>query len=40
MRAAAWLWRELAPGHPGDLIDIQGFIWVTCSEEYETWTLE
>ena len=40
MRAAAWLWRELAPWHPRDLIDIQGFIWVTCSEEYETWPWE
>jgi len=37
LRAVAWLWRELAPWHPRDLIDIQGFIWVTCSEEYETW---
>ncbi|MFL5306312.1 MAG: hypothetical protein ACJ8F1_13925 [Polyangia bacterium] len=40
MRAVAWLWRELEPWHPRDLIDIQGFIWVTCSEEYETWPWE
>ncbi len=40
MRATAWLWRELAPWHPRDLIDIQGFIWVTCSEEYESWPWE
>jgi hypothetical protein len=40
MRAAAWLWCGIAPWHPRDLIDIQGFIWVTCSEEYETWPWE
>ncbi len=37
MRAVADLWRELAAWHPRDLVDIQGFIWATCSEEYETW---
>ncbi len=37
MGAVSALWRELAAWHPRDLIDIQGFIWATCSEEYETW---
>ncbi len=40
MRAVAGLWRELSPWHPRDLIDIQGFVWATCSEEYETWPWE
>jgi hypothetical protein len=37
MSFAAWLRRELASWKPRDLIDIQGFIWVTTSEEYEDW---
>jgi hypothetical protein len=40
MRAVAGLWRELSAWRPRDLIDIQGFIWVTCSEEYEDWPWE
>jgi len=30
----------LASWRPRDRIDTQGFIWVTCSEEYETWPWE
>ncbi|MDB4980093.1 MAG: hypothetical protein JWM82_845 [Myxococcales bacterium] len=37
LHAAGRLRRALDPWRPRDLIDIQGFIWVTCSEEYETW---
>lgn len=37
MQLVAWLRTELAAWRPRDLIDIQGFIWVTCSEEYEDW---
>ena len=40
MRAVAALWNELGAWRPRDLIDIQGFIWVTCSEEYEDWPWE
>jgi hypothetical protein len=40
MRVVSALWRELAAWRPRDLVDIQGFIWVTCSEEYETWPWE
>jgi hypothetical protein len=40
MRAVAALWRDLSAWRPRDLIDIQGFIWATCSEEYETWPWE
>jgi hypothetical protein len=32
--------RELVRWKPRDMIDIQGFIWVTCSEEYEDWPWE
>jgi hypothetical protein len=35
-----WLRRELASWKPRDLIDLQGFIWVTTSEEYEEWPWE
>jgi len=35
-----WLKRELAAWKPRDLIDVQGFIWVTSSEEYEDWPWE
>jgi hypothetical protein len=37
MRYIFWLRTALAPWHPRDLIDLQGFVWVTCSEEYEAW---
>ena len=40
MSFVAWLRRELAAWKPRDLIDIQGFIWVTTSEEYEDWPWE
>jgi hypothetical protein len=40
MRAASLLRDALAPWRPRDLIDVQGFIWVTSSEEYETWPWE
>ena len=40
MQMVTWLRRELAPWRPRDLIDIQGFIWVTSSEEYEDWPWE
>jgi len=36
----SWLRQALAPWHPKDLIDLQSFIWVTCSEEYEDWPWE
>jgi hypothetical protein len=40
MRYISWLRGALAPWHPRDLIDLQGFVWVTCSEEYEHWPWE
>lgn len=40
MSGVAWLWRQLEPWHPRDLIDIQGFLWVTSSDEYEDWPWE
>jgi hypothetical protein len=40
MSYAGWLRGELAAWRPRDLIDIQGFIWVTQSEEYEDWPWE
>ena len=40
MELVAWLGDELASWKPRDLIDIQGFIWVTASEEYEDWPWE
>lgn len=40
MELVAWLGRELASWKPRDLIDIQGFLWVTSSEEYEDWPWE
>lgn len=40
MELCAWLRRELAPWKPRDLIDIQGFLWVVASEEYEDWPWE
>ena len=30
----------LAPWRPRDLVDIQGFIWVTHSDEYADWPWE
>ena len=36
----AWLRKELASWQPRDVIDLQGFLWVTCSEEYEGWPWE
>lgn len=40
MSFVAWLKHELAAWKPRDLIDLQGFIWVTSSEEYEDWPWE
>lgn len=40
MSFVGWLARELAPWKPRDLIDIQGFVWATSSEEYEDWPWE
>jgi hypothetical protein len=37
---ARWLRQELGAWHPRDFIDIQGFLWVTTSEEYEDWPFE
>jgi hypothetical protein len=37
VRAASVVRQALARWNPRDLIDVQGFIWVTSSEEYETW---
>jgi hypothetical protein len=37
IRYVSWLRAALASWHPKDLIDLQSFIWVTCSEEYEDW---
>jgi len=36
----AWLQKELASWQPRDVVDLQGFLWVTCSEEYEDWPWE
>src|SRR4051812_35658965 len=36
----SWLRQALDPWHPRDLFDLQGFLWVTCSEEYEDWPWE
>jgi hypothetical protein len=35
-----WLERELRPWRPRDLIDVQSFLWVTNSDEYEDWPWE
>jgi len=35
-----WLRKALASWQPRDVIDLQGFLWVTCSEEYEEWPWE
>lgn len=40
MEFVDWLKRELASWKPRDLIDVQSFIWVTSSEEYEDWPWE
>ena len=40
MSGVAWLWRQLEAWQPRDLIDIQGFLWVTSSDEYEQWPWE
>jgi len=40
MDYVGWLQGELASWRPRDLIDVQGFLWVTCSEEYESWPWE
>jgi len=32
-----WLRQALVGWRPRDLIDLQGFLWVTCSEEYDHW---
>jgi hypothetical protein len=36
----SWLRHALLAWRPRDLIDLQGFLWVTCSEEYEDWPWE
>ena len=36
----AWLQKALASWQPRDVVDLQGFLWVTCSEEYEDWPWE
>jgi hypothetical protein len=38
--AANRLKSALASWHPRDFIDVQGFLWVTSSDEYETWPWE
>jgi hypothetical protein len=35
-----WLRTGLASWHPRDLIDVQGFLWVTNSDEYQDWPWE
>lgn len=37
IEAAKGLKAELASWRPRDFIDVQGFVWITCSDEYETW---
>lgn len=37
---ARGLQRTLAPWRPRDLIDVQGFVWVTHSDEYADWPWE
>jgi len=37
LRIARGLRSDLAAWHPRDMIDIQGFLWVTNSDEYSTW---
>lgn len=39
-RAMTSLRRALAPLAPRDLLDVQGFVWVVASEEYEGWPWE
>jgi hypothetical protein len=40
MDAANRLKKALASWRPRDLIDVQGFVWVTSSDEYEAWPWE
>jgi hypothetical protein len=40
MSGVAWLWRQLEAWRPRDLLDIQGFLWLTSREEYEQWLWE
>jgi hypothetical protein len=40
MSYVCWLRQAIAPWRPRDFIDLQSFLWVTCSEEYESWPWE
>jgi hypothetical protein len=40
MEFVEWLGGALSSWRPRDLMDIQGFLWVTNSEEYEDWPWE
>ena len=40
LQLADWLREQLSAWKPRDLIDVQGFVWVVASDEYEDWPWE